>query len=1200
MLQRLIAVVATVLTAAALLAVGTVWIVRLPVVEDALRDRVVRAIGAAADGLGARIGRVHATGVRTVVADDVELRVDGRRFARVPQVTMTLSLRALLGGRLAFARVVVEHPDVRLERTAAGWRLPRAHPTADAATPPVHVDRLEVVDGRVVIDRRRSVTAIQAIAGIDLTPAGLRLALDRASGLPRGIDLGPTTAGGALRVGSTGAIVLEGVSVATPRSRVTADGALAAGGAANTLVVRAAPLAAADARAVHPSVALEPDVVATLRVGGTGDAPRPRLVADLRAGGRVRAAARVRRIASGVGLWRLRAAFHGLDPAAIVAGLPVARAAGRLSASGRGLDPARDRVAWALDLAPSTLAGHAVEGATARGRGTVDVHHLRVRADTAAGSVRARGAITDRRRPRYRVAAEVRVERLAVLLPGLEGRGEAHVDLRGAGVTEADRGAAAQVRVRALDVRGVVLSGGTAAVRLAGTQLEVSNLLLDGPALRAAGTGSMDLARRMVDATVTARGDLHAFVPAIAGLTEASASARGPLDDLQVSARSRIEDATWGETTARRVDAVLDARGVGGARASATVQLDLAGGRHARTAFDARAAGSVRRDGPRLAGTVDTLSFRPSASGVWSLARPARFVVEEALAIDGFTLSSGAQRITLDGRVARRGRAQARLTLAGVELADLCAATAGPACGGVLAGTLRLDGSAEAPDLAADVRVRGLTANAVRYGDLQVGATYARCLASLRGTIDHEAARDVRIEGTWPIDLAWAGPGCDLRGRSVAVDVHAARVDLAGLRAAAPGTIRSIAGTVSADLRLRGTPGAVAAGGTATLDGGRLELFGTGVPWRDIRMQLVAAGDHVAVRGLSARGGDGTLEGTGRIDLTGLEPGALAVDVQLANFLAVRQGGYEGTLAGPLAVRGTAAAPEVTGSLTVPRLVIRPAALPGGAPALAPDPTIEVIGIAAPPPAPVAATSTVADALSLRVDLTLGTDAWIRRADANVQLGGSVRLEKMPHAPFAVTGTLRLLRGTYAFQGRRFTVDRGEIVFPPGRDATPALDVTATYRVGGYFVTVQVNGPVERPTLTLSSDPPLDQADILSVLLFGRPTSTLGPTETTALQRETVTLAAGYAAPELNSSVRDALGLDLLDVSMPQGESTPGEVKIGRYVTDDVFVTLAQEFGPRMAQIVGLEYHLRRSVSVRLSTSTRGASAIDVFWHRRY
>lgn len=57
---------------------------------------------------------------------------------------------------------------------------------------------------------------------------------------------------------------------------------------------------------------------------------------------------------------------------------------------------------------------------------------------------------------------------------------------------------------------------------------------------------------------------------------------------------------------------------------------------------------------------------------------------------------------------------------------------------------------------------------------------------------------------------------------------------------------------------------------------------------------------------------------------------------------------------------------------------------------------------------------------------------------------------------------------------------------------------------------------------------------------------------------------------------------------------------IGRYVTSDVFLSIAQEFGTRVGQAATIEYRLRPCVSVRLSTSTTDSSGIDVFWHRRY
>jgi autotransporter translocation and assembly factor TamB len=75
--------------------------------------------------------------------------------------------------------------------------------------------------------------------------------------------------------------------------------------------------------------------------------------------------------------------------------------------------------------------------------------------------------------------------------------------------------------------------------------------------------------------------------------------------------------------------------------------------------------------------------------------------------------------------------------------------------------------------------------------------------------------------------------------------------------------------------------------------------------------------------------------------------------------------------------------------------------------------------------------------------------------------------------------------------------------------------------------------------------------------------------------------------------------LVVLDVSMGDAQQ-PGEVRIGRYVTSDVFLSIAQELGTRVGQAATIEYRLRPRVSVRLSTSTTGSSGIDVFWHRRY
>ena len=160
--------------------------------------------------------------------------------------------------------------------------------------------------------------------------------------------------------------------------------------------------------------------------------------------------------------------------------------------------------------------------------------------------------------------------------------------------------------------------------------------------------------------------------------------------------------------------------------------------------------------------------------------------------------------------------------------------------------------------------------------------------------------------------------------------------------------------------------------------------------------------------------------------------------------------------------------------------------------------------------------------------------------------------------------------------------------------------MAATFKNPRYRVTAHIGGSATKPTLALSSDPPLEQADILAVLLFGKPARELGKGESAALQQQALSLAAGYVMPELRTSVMDTLGLDELDVQMPQGTTQPGRVAVGRYVVGDVFVSLAQEFGTRIAQVVGVEYGITRDISIKGSTSTRGDSAVDLFWHRRY
>jgi translocation and assembly module TamB len=165
--------------------------------------------------------------------------------------------------------------------------------------------------------------------------------------------------------------------------------------------------------------------------------------------------------------------------------------------------------------------------------------------------------------------------------------------------------------------------------------------------------------------------------------------------------------------------------------------------------------------------------------------------------------------------------------------------------------------------------------------------------------------------------------------------------------------------------------------------------------------------------------------------------------------------------------------------------------------------------------------------------------------------------------------------------------------FAGGKVGDAKLDIEAWRRSGDYDVTVAIAGTLEDPVLLLSSDPPLDEADVLAVLVVGRPAGELSDQERLAVQAEATSLAVGYVVPDLQGQLGEALGVDEVSLSAEQ-------LRVSRRVGQDVFISLSQQFVGWAGQTVGIEYQISRRLSVELSTSSRGSGAIDFFWRRRY
>jgi len=160
------------------------------------------------------------------------------------------------------------------------------------------------------------------------------------------------------------------------------------------------------------------------------------------------------------------------------------------------------------------------------------------------------------------------------------------------------------------------------------------------------------------------------------------------------------------------------------------------------------------------------------------------------------------------------------------------------------------------------------------------------------------------------------------------------------------------------------------------------------------------------------------------------------------------------------------------------------------------------------------------------------------------------------------------------------TVSRGSIAFTGGPEIDPPLDVVADYKATDTPWHAIVSGTANAPALTLASDPSLEQADIVSVLLFGKPAKDLNDGQKTDLKAKAAEIAGSYAFNR-DRPIRDPRagareqGIQSRGLSPERSRSAPN-------LTDKTYVTLGQNIGDKKA----------RSSPCSTSSSRTGASRL--------
>ena len=189
--------------------------------------------------------------------------------------------------------------------------------------------------------------------------------------------------------------------------------------------------------------------------------------------------------------------------------------------------------------------------------------------------------------------------------------------------------------------------------------------------------------------------------------------------------------------------------------------------------------------------------------------------------------------------------------------------------------------------------------------------------------------------------------------------------------------------------------------------------------------------------------------------------------------------------------------------------------------------------------------------IGLDIDVSIPNDSWVKGKGINVEITGDINLQKKFGQNQYIKGNIDVVRGHYIVFGKLFKIDSGSITFPADGSITPLLDLNASYEVSDVDVLINVVGKADKPKLNLSSNPPMEESDIISYILFGTSRNNIG----TQQRNVAGEIASNLAAGEVAGFIGNRFGLDIFSIQGgEQGGLSNPQIKAGSYINEDIYI----------------------------------------------
>jgi len=582
-------------------------------------------------------------------------------------------------------------------------------------------------------------------------------------------------------------------------------------------------------------------------------------------------------------------------------------------------------------------------------------------------------------------------------------------------------------------------------------------------------------------------------------------------------------------------------------------------------------------------------------------------------------VSNGNQEIAAEGSFGRPDEAL-KVTLENVDLATVDALLLRPPqLSGRLNATGTIAGTTAAPKVDADFKIDRGGVRQFHYDSFNGTVRYGGRGVNVDTRLQQSPTTWITAKGYVPTAaLSAAKPGAahthhdpNTVPEADRFDVHvdSSPIDL-GLIQGFTNQLTNVKGTVQAKIDVTGAADDPHPAGAIKLQSAAFTVAATGVTYTDATGEIDLQPDKVHIESINVLDNQqNALEISGDLAVHGTEVGGVEVYVNADDFKVIDNKMGNVRINSDLRLTGQLSAPRLEGNLGINTGTINldPIMATAGDSAYATKETEYATG-AEDTQGQTKAQPTGFNALAMNLHLTVPDDLVVKASDLrtpgapiglgtiNVTLGGDVRVTKDPGQSVRLVGSVKTIRGFYDFQSRRFDILRdGSVRFDGLEEINPTLDIRTQRVIQAVTAQVNVRRTLQKPEIVLSSTPPLEQADILSLIVFNQPINAVGEGQQISLAQRAQAMATGAVAGELAKSIGNALNLNEFEINMAPENGGGPEVTIGQQVGQNLYVKVEQGLGDASQTNFILEYELTKWLRLRTNVLQGSTTQAQLF-----